>query len=244
MSSPTLPTETPAASGLWVLLSRLFRVPLTPPELPRRDGEFYTAFKPSHGFLNYLRVQFIVGLVAAGLFMLFGVGFFSITTYLATIIGLPFAIAIEVISGIIGFTAIHLRYDTTWYVLGERSLRLRRGVWVIHETTITFENIQNVRITQGPLQRLFGISNLIVETAGGGKITADGKSEGHTGLIEGVAHADKIRDMILAQTAKRKGVAAGAGLGDEEPVVEKPIAGWQRDQVELLGEIRELIYSL
>jgi uncharacterized membrane protein YdbT with pleckstrin-like domain len=45
------------------------------------------------------------------------------------------------------YIAIHLRYDTTWYVHGDRSLRIRRGIWVIHETTLTFENIQNVKTT-------------------------------------------------------------------------------------------------
>ena len=36
------------------------------------------------------------------------------------------------------------------------------------ETTITFENIQNVTVQQGPLQRLFGIADVRVDTAGGG----------------------------------------------------------------------------
>ena len=64
--------------------------------------------------------------------------------------------------------ALHLRFDTTWYVMTERSLRIRRGIWVIREMTITFENVQNVKVQQGPLQRFFGISSLVVETAGGG----------------------------------------------------------------------------
>ena len=64
--------------------------------------------------------------------------------------------------------AMHLRYDTTWYVLTNRSLRIRRGIWMIHETTITYENVQNVSVNQGPLQRIFGIADVLVQTAGGG----------------------------------------------------------------------------
>ena len=199
MSSPTLESQYEAPSGFRRVIATWFRVPLTPPELPHQLHEYYAVFKPTRGFLNYLRLKFVVGLVIAGLFMLFGVGFFSLTTYLVTFIGLPFAIAIEVVSALIGFTAIHLRYDATWYVLSERSLRIRRGIWVIHETTITFENIQNVRVTRGPLQQLFGISSLVVETAGGGQMTAGGQGEGHTGLIEGIANADQIRDQILCE---------------------------------------------
>ena len=63
------------------------------------------------------------------------------------------------------YVALHLRYDTTWYVVTDRSLRIRRGIWVIEETTITFENVQNVSITQGPLERAFGIATLVVDTA-------------------------------------------------------------------------------
>ena len=65
--------------------------------------------------------------------------------------------------------AIHLRYDTTWYVLSDRSMRIRCGILNIYETTITYENIQNVSIHQGPLQRYDGFSDVHVETAGGGK---------------------------------------------------------------------------
>src|SRR5262252_829179 len=56
----------------------------------------------------------------------------------------PLALAVMVLPDIVAYVAIHLRYDTTWYVLTHRSLRIRRGIWVIHETTITFENVQNV----------------------------------------------------------------------------------------------------
>ena len=82
--------------------------------------------------------------------------------------------------------------------MSNRSLRVRRGIWVIHEMTVTYENIQNVKVQQGPVQRLFGISNLIVETAGG-------SAEGGTGglamasraVIEGVRDAEPLRDRIL-----------------------------------------------
>jgi uncharacterized membrane protein YdbT with pleckstrin-like domain len=69
---------------------------------------------------------------------------------------------------VIAYVGLHLRYDTTWYVFTDRSLRIRRGIWVIHETTITFENVQNVAVAQGPVQRYFGIADVIVQTAGGG----------------------------------------------------------------------------
>ena len=77
---------------------------------------------------------------------------------------------------VIAYVAIHLRYDTTWYVLTDRSLRIRRGIWIIHETTISFENVQNVEVRQGPLQRYFGIADVIVQTAGGGARHSKGEA--------------------------------------------------------------------
>src|SRR5207247_118797 len=100
------------------------------------------------------------------------------------------------------------------------SLRIRRGIWLIHETTITFENVQNVEIRQGPLQRYFGIADVHIDTAGGGgeKHAKHGNltSAGHRGLIEGVADAVGIRDLILARLERSK----KAGLGDEAAVHE------------------------
>jgi membrane protein YdbS with pleckstrin-like domain len=85
-----------------------------------------------------------------------------------TVVSWTWALVVIVLPDIIAYVAIHLRYDTTWYVLSSRSLRIRRGVWVIHETTLTFENIQNVSVDSGPLEQWFGIANVMVDTAGGG----------------------------------------------------------------------------
>src|SRR5690606_13139102 len=102
---------------------------------------------------------------------------------------------------VVAYVAIHVRYDTTWYVMTDRSLRIRRGVWIIHETTITFENVQNVRVEQGPVQRHFGIANVVVETAGAPKLSQHGQSGAgaNQGVIEGVVDAAGIRDRILAR---------------------------------------------
>ena len=94
-------------------------------------------------------------------------------------------------------------------------MRLRRGIFVIKETTITFENIQNVSIKQGPLQRWFKISTILVETAGGGgKKAKSSETASHSGFMEGVEDADGIRDLIMARMAQSR----RTGLGDDEPL--------------------------
>jgi len=102
------------------------------------------------------------------------------------ILALP-ALAAAVLPDLIAYAAIHLRYDTTWYVLTPRSIRIRRGIWAITETTITFENIQNITVQQGPLQRYYGIASLHIRTAGGGGGHGQhsGSDTSHLGVIEG-----------------------------------------------------------
>ena len=76
-------------------------------------------------------------------------------------------------------------------------------------------------VRQGPLQRLLGISELVVTTAGGGSAGAGAGKPGHaaiepihTGVLRGVDNADSIRDLILARMRLLK----DAGLGDPDDV--------------------------
>ena len=225
--------------GIWGVLSKLFKVPQTPPELPRRPGESYLAIKPARGFLNYMRFKLVWGLVVATVLVLVGVSGISFASLLGGLLSWPLAIVLELITAVLGFLAIHLRYDTTWYVLNERSMRLRRGIFIIKETTITFENIQNVSVKQGPVQRWFKISSIVVETAGGGgKNQEGGESAAHAGLIEGIEDAAAIRDLIMARMAKSR----QSGLGDDEHH-ETPTQ-FSAEHLRRLKEIRDLICSL
>ncbi|MGD9253769.1 MAG: PH domain-containing protein [Holophagae bacterium] len=114
-----------------------------------------------------------------------------------------------------------LDWELRWYTVTDRSLRIREGVWKVNELTMTFANIQEVSIRQGPLERLFGISNLRVRTAGGGQRNPNdpGSEEksGHIGYFRGVDDAPGIRDLILERLKRLR----DAGLGDpEQPAVE------------------------
>jgi uncharacterized membrane protein YdbT with pleckstrin-like domain len=150
----------------------------------------------------------------------------------------PLWIIVIVVPDILAYIAIHLRYDTTWYVFSDRSMRIRRGIWSIYETTITFENIQNVSISQGPLQRWFGFANLIVSTAGGGGGgTEAGASASHIGMLEGIDDAELLRERILSKSQRT------AGLGDEESEATHrrlDRTSFSMEQLKLLREIQSL----
>jgi membrane protein YdbS with pleckstrin-like domain len=222
--------------GIWGVLTKWFRVPDAPPTLPVAQGEHLESFRPSAGLLSYLKFRFWVALflVDAALTIAWISVFIArplIAMWLA-----PLAVAIIVLPDIVAYVAIHLRYDTTWYVLTHRSLRIRRGIWVIQETTITFENIQNVSVDSGPLERWFGIANVIVDTAGGGPSKkGDAKTTSHThrGIVEGVENAPEIRDLILSRVRRSR----SSGLGDD--LAEKQ--GWTAGHVAVLQEIRDAL---
>lgn len=226
--------------GVWRVLVPWFRVPADPPQLPVLMAESIQTFRPADGFLSYLKFQFwiLLGIIDIGL--LIGWLVVALVAPLVAVVITPLALAVIVIPDIVAYVAIHLRYDSTWYVISDRSLRIRRGIWVIRETTITFENIQNVTVNQGPLQRYFGIADVLVQTAGGGGVNqgAEGVTllSSHHGLIEGTDRAPEIRDLILHRLNRSQ----SAGLGDEVQW-EHPVgqAFSSREQRDLLREIRD-----
>ncbi|MCI0630924.1 MAG: PH domain-containing protein [Phycisphaerales bacterium] len=203
-------------TGLFSFLVRWFRVPAEPPTLPvARPTDFHLSFQPSEGFLRYLKFYFWLVLFLTDIcFFLVWLATLFVAWWLFLLLA-PIALAIIVLPDIVAYIAIHLRYDTTWYVMTDRSLRIRRGIWTIHEVTITFENVQNVSLRQGPLQRHYRISTLMVQTAGGGGSArgphGEKLSSGHEGIIEGIANAPELRDRILTRLRQ----SPTAGLGDE-----------------------------
>ncbi len=231
--------------GIWGVLTRWFRVPDRPPNLPTHPGEQVDSFRPAPGFLRLLKLQFwIVFCVIDALIFIAWLAI-TIASPIVGLILVPLALALAIVPDVIAYLAIHLRYDTTWYVMSERSLRIRRGIWVIHETTITFENVQNVNVKQGPLQRLFGIANVTVETAGGGG-TAGQQAHGaqstatHHGLIEGVADAQRIRNLVLSRLRRSR----SAGLGDDVNSTDDSRPSWQPQHLAVLRDIRNAVQAL
>ena len=196
--------------GVWGVLTGYFCLPNGPPTLPSLEGESVEYMRPSLAFLNYRKFFFWIGLFAIDLVLVVLWGAFTTWWPLGGLLTAPLWLFVIIVPDIVAYIAIHLRYDTTWYILTDRSMRIRRGIWSIYETTITFENIQNVHIAQGPLQRHFGFANLMVMTAGGGGMGQEGQAMGsHIGLMEGLDNAAELRERILARSQ------FNTGLGDE-----------------------------
>ena len=202
--------------GAWAFVTQWMRVPNKSPQLVGADDHHSRAFRPAEGYLSYRKFFFWIGLVVIDL-ALIGAWIALLVAWLPVgIVLAPVFWFVIIVPDILVYIGLHLRYDTTWYVLSDRTLCVRRGIWVIHEVTITYENIQNVSIRQGPIQRYFGISDVLVETAGGGGAAAGAAhgqttSSGHHGLLEGIDNPVEVRELIMAKWRAAK----SAGLGDE-----------------------------
>src|SRR5215211_4522201 len=61
-----------------------------------------------------------------------------------------------------------LSWRATTYAVTDNSFRLRQGVFQKNERTIPLEHVQSVDSVQGIIQRVFGVVEVRIETAGGG----------------------------------------------------------------------------
>jgi len=226
--------------GVWRVLVDWFRVPQEPPTLPVEPDDTIETFQPAPGFLRYLKFWFWLGLLPLDVAILIGWIVLTVFVPWLGVLLFPVAFVLAVVPDIVVYVALHLRYDTTWYVMTRRSLRIRRGVWVIREVTITFENVQNIRVSQGPVQRHFGIADVVVEPAGAGSDSHEkGFQVPNQGLIEGIQDAQHDRTHIMARLRESK----TAGLGDDEAEF-RPAPAWTPRHAAVLREIRDALAAI
>jgi hypothetical protein len=147
------------------------------------------------------------------------------------------------------YAMVRLDWEQRWYIVTDRSLRIRTGLTTVLESTMSFANIQQVVVTQGPLQRLLGLADVRVQSAGGAGEVAEahsGQPSLHTGTFHGVEHAQEIRDLILERLRLFR--QAGLGDPDDHPLSSgEPATGSGQALAaagELLAEVRELRAAL
>jgi len=133
-----------------------------------------------------------------------------------------------------------LDYEQRWYMVTDRSLRIRHGVWKVNESTMSFANIQQVVVSQGPLQRLLGLADVKVQSAGGGaqKEHEPGEEDMHHGMFHSVTNASEIRDLILERLRRFR--ESGLGDPDDKTARAHPAPAATASEPDLLIAAREL----
>ena len=197
---------------LWLL-----RVP-PEPHAPMGDVRSLRVFRAAPGYLRYITVgwalsEFAILLGGTLIVVPLMIATASrVAPIVATALGLLAAVAFLAQAGIT-FFSLRLNYEMRWYKVTDRSLRIRAGVWSVREMTMTFANVQNITVSQGPLERLFGISDVKVDSAGGGSGSGshgDAGSNLHVAIFRGVDNPEEIRDLMLQRLRRLR----DAGLGD------------------------------
>ena len=122
----------------------------------------------------------------------------SKTSLLISLILSFIAVLITLITGILSW----LRYT---YRFEEDELRIEYGVFLRKKRYIPFERIQSINVTEGLLQRLFGLAKVDIETAGSGDeaeavLSAIPKRE----VTQIQAHVNAAKQDALKTTAEIK----------------------------------------
>ncbi|MDX9719182.1 MAG: PH domain-containing protein [Myxococcota bacterium] len=226
-------------AALWALLVRFFKVPDRPPRMALGPGEQCQQFRPAPGFLKVLRIPFWLAVFVSVLLSVPLLLLALMLEPLYVLLLLPVLFLLVAPPALLLWVAAQLRYDSTWYVMGERSLTLRRGIWTIHEMTVTFENVQNLKIVQGPVERYFGISKLLIETAGGAPVDPKTGLAPARPLLEGIEQPERLRATILGKLRQSQ----NTGLGDE-PEHEEQSSAFRAEHLQRLREIRDELRAL
>lgn len=195
-------------SWLKPLFVPLLKLRTTPPHLPEGTTLVRT-LKPSDRWLAYRYLAALFGLLYQ--FVMAGVAAVAALTQLHG--GWMLAVLIALVEFvIIGFTLVAIRvdYELRHYLVGDRSVRVTQGVWKREEVTLSYANIQNLEVAQGPLERVFGFKSLTISTAGADAGPANGLGASHLVTLAGLPDADELRVLMLSMLKQHR----DTGLGD------------------------------
>jgi membrane protein YdbS with pleckstrin-like domain len=203
---------------------RLLRIPHDPAP-PPGDEASTRMFCASSNYYKYLLCLWALKVAGALLIVLAAIVVpLAILAFTLTKEGKPWAnllwlipaavILLHALGSLFLLAVLRLDFEKRWYVVTDRSLRIREGVMTVREMTVNFANIQNIAISQGPLQRALRIADLRVDTAGGGG-ASHGKEASenlHTAWFRGIDNANEVRELIQQRLRRLK----DSGLGDHE----------------------------
>lgn len=196
---------------LWNFVCPLLKAPTEPPKPPDGPGRVVAVMHPDPAYLKWQMfwMWLTVALVSIAPIVLLGA--LAATFPIAAAIVSPFVGLFLAFKLFVIWVGMHLNYDSTYYVITDRSIRIRRGIWIVQEMTFTYANVQNVKIEQGPLERYFGIGSVILDTAGGGGHAGhSGVVSFHRAVMAGIVDTVALRDLIQ----KHLRVHGTSGLGD------------------------------
>jgi len=89
-------------------------------------------------------------------------------------------------------------FGTLEYSISQEAVLLRKGVFWKRRTTVPYAKITNIDITQGPVERYYGLSKLHIQTAGA---SAANNTTAEL-MMYGIADPEALKDEIMARVLK------------------------------------------
>ena len=83
-------------------------------------------------------------------------------------------------------------YQHTSWKLDEEGLEIHKGVFWKHQISVPLGRVQHADVSQGPIQRSFGLGTLVLHTAG---------TQNSSVVLSGLSQttATELRDQIITQ---------------------------------------------
>ena len=195
---------------LWPLFVPLLKLNHTEPALPEGTA-LVRHLRPSEKWLTY---QYLAAMFA--MFMQFAGAVAAAIALIAQAkpwsVALAFGVlAIEFV--VLGVTLVSIRvdYELRHYLVGDRSLRVSMGAMIRREVTLSYANVQNLEVQQGPIERWLGYKSLTISTAGAAQLSTQGENL-HQVTLAGLEDADAVRELILGMLKQQR----DSGLGEHQ----------------------------
>lgn len=150
-------------------------------------------------------VRNVVGGIAAG-------GFLAVQGRLGVALMIFAGIAVMTLGG------LFLHWRRFSFRVGSDAIRIDSGILSRNQRTIPFDRVADVSIEQGPLQRLFGIARVTLETGGSGAGKEEGVLDG-IALTRAEALREHVRTMRLGVRAADAPAVADVAAEPETPPV-------------------------
>jgi membrane protein YdbS with pleckstrin-like domain len=104
---------------------------------------------------------------------------------------IPLVVAAGIACALVAAVGARMSWSRWRWSAWPNALELRHGVLVAHESLVPYHRIQQIDVERGPLDRLLGLSSLVLRTA---SATTDGKIPGIP-----AATADALRVRLLTR---------------------------------------------
>lgn len=130
----------------------------------------YVPFERIGGIISAVIISILLGIAAIFLILYFH----TATIYIILIVSVTGLLIITLFVFYLLWPSIDYRYRS--FAVSDKGIEIRKGVYFRRVMNVPGTRIQHTDINQGPIERRFGLSHLVIHTAGtvGAMVTLEG----------------------------------------------------------------------